>query len=102
MNALRPLIREFKLALYQWARHDMQRRNPMHEDLPEVVRRIHELTAERPPIEKKPRSRCAGMPGMCARDPECSDRHCPGLHQRDGGHTYSHGVAFPIEPEIQS
>lgn len=101
MKALAPLIRELKLALYQWARRDMQRKGGMHPDLPHVVRRIHELTAERPRIEPPRRSRCADLPGMCAGDPACPDRHCPGrlygLHHTDGGHEFRGGVAWPIE-----
>lgn len=101
MRALAPLIRELKLVLYQWARADMQRKGGMHPDLPHVIRRIHELTAERPPIEKRPRSRCADMPGMCAGDPNCEDHHCAGrtwgLHQRDGGMQVHGPLSFPIE-----
>lgn len=97
MRALAPLLREARIKFYEWALHDM---SPMHPDLPKVVHRLSELVAQRPPIEKRPRSRCADLPGMCAGDPACEDRSCPGLHglhHSDGGHTFSYGVVFPIE-----
>lgn len=78
MKALSPLLREFKLRYYERARTELQRRDPTHADLPHVIRRIHELTAQRPPIEQPRRSRCAEVPGMCAMDDACPDRHCPG------------------------
>lgn len=99
MKALYPLVREMKLRWYERARVELQQRDPTHRDLPHIVRRIHELTAERPPVEQRKRSRCAAMPGMCARDPNCEDRRCPGLHMNDGGHSYRNGVVFPIEHE---
>lgn len=103
MRALAPLFREARIKFYQWALHDM---SPLHPDLPAVVHRLHQLVAERPPIEQRPRSRCEESPGMCAGDPRCPDTHCPGrlhgLHHTDGGHTFSYGVVFPIEHRHQA
>lgn len=105
MKALAPLLREAKIAFYQWARRDMQRKGGMDPDLPKVLQRLSELLAERPRIEPPRRSRCADVPGLCAADKNCSDTHCPGriygLHHSDGGHTYSHGVVFPIEHKLE-
>jgi hypothetical protein len=75
VKALAPLIREAKIKFYQWALHDM---SPLHPDLPKVVRRLHQLRSERPPVLVRPRSRCAALPGMCAGDPNCEDFHCAG------------------------
>lgn len=41
---LRPLWRELAIAYFEWALDSI---DPMHEDLPFIVRRINELKAER-------------------------------------------------------
>lgn len=46
-NPFAPLIREIKVRFYQWARHDLQHKNPAHPDLPEVIQRLRELEAGR-------------------------------------------------------
>lgn len=98
MKALAALIRETKIKFYEWAQHDM---SPLHPDLPKVVRRLHELKSQRPPVDTRPRSRCKQSPGMCAADSKCPDTNCRGriygLHHTDGGHEFRDGVAWPIE-----
>lgn len=47
MKWLRPLTREASLLFYRWARHDLQRKNATHPDLPFIVHRIRDLLAER-------------------------------------------------------
>jgi hypothetical protein len=100
MPGLQPLWREIRIAWYRWALANM---GPLHRDVPEVVHRLNDLIAQRPPIERRTRrSACEAAPGLCARDPACPDRHCPGLHQNDGGHSFRAGIAWPIEqPAIQ-
>jgi hypothetical protein len=44
---LRPLVREAKIALYRWALHDLQRKDPQHEDIALIVTRLRDLRAER-------------------------------------------------------
>lgn len=103
MKALAPLLRELRIRYYEAARKQLQRRDPTHVDLPHVIRRIHELTAQRPRVEQRQRTPCAEILGMCARDPNCRKTHCPGrtqgLYQQDGGHEYRNGMVFPIEHE---
>lgn len=41
---LRPLWRELAIAYFEWALDSI---DPMHEDVPFIVRRINELKAER-------------------------------------------------------
>lgn len=45
IRSIRPIWNLASLYFYRWALHDMQRTNPMHPDLPHVVRRINELEA---------------------------------------------------------
>lgn len=98
MSALGPIIREAKIAWFTWARAELQKKDPLHADLPEIVRRLAELVSDRPRIAVRAAGACP--PGLCAGDPTCPDVHCPGrsgLIQRDGGHVFRAGVAFPIE-----
>jgi len=46
LRLLADAIRRARLAYYRWARHDMQRRNPCHPDLPYVIRRISALESQ--------------------------------------------------------
>lgn len=102
MKSLSALTREFRIAYYETALQHLQQRDPTHADIPAIVRHLHTLRGQRPPIEKKPRSRCEAVPGMCARDRACPDRHCPGLYQDDGGHQVHGHLSFPIEPGAAS
>lgn len=47
MKCIRPLIREASILYYRWARHDLQRKNATHPDLPYIVTRLRDLKAER-------------------------------------------------------
>lgn len=47
LRALRPLWREFGIFYLRWALADMQRKNPCHPDMPEVITRLRDLRAER-------------------------------------------------------
>lgn len=44
MNAIRPLIREARIAYYRWALAEI---NPLHPDVPRIVHRLRSLRAER-------------------------------------------------------
>lgn len=96
MKALRPLLREAQIAYLRWALREL---SPLHPDVPAIVRKLAQLVAERPPVPRRARSRCDSLAGLCARDPACADRHCPGLHQRDGGMQVAGPLSFPIEHE---
>lgn len=43
MKSIRPVFDLFALAWWKWAQRELQARNPMHVDLPHIVRRINEL-----------------------------------------------------------
>lgn len=43
---MRPIFILWKLAYFRWARHDLQRKDPLHPDLPHIVQRIAELEAQ--------------------------------------------------------
>lgn len=45
--AFRPLWREALIVFYRWALHDMQRKNPHHPDMPEVIVALRDLLVER-------------------------------------------------------
>lgn len=81
----------------RWYEHALRSMGPLRRDVPEAVHRLRELIEQRPPVVTRIKSRCEAVPGLCAGDPRCPDRRCPGLHQRDGGHHFAGGVAFPIE-----
>ena len=44
MRGLRPVLRELRLAYFRWALREV---HPLHKDVPYIVLKIHELTAER-------------------------------------------------------
>jgi hypothetical protein len=46
VKSLSPIFTLWKLAYYRWARRDLTLTNPMHDDLPLVMRRIAELEAQ--------------------------------------------------------
>lgn len=95
MIGLAPFVREVRIAWYLWAARSM---GPLHPDFPEVLMRLHELRAQRPPVQRTP---CP--PFMCAGHPDCPDHRCPGrargLHQGDGGMEVRGALSFPIENE---
>lgn len=47
VKCFRPLVREASIAFYRWARHDLQRKDPGHPDLPGIIVRLRDLRAER-------------------------------------------------------
>jgi hypothetical protein len=105
VNALAPLlglwadtVHKLRVLWWKWARSEMPLTiGVTHPDMNRAVLRIAELEAQRPPIDKRVRSRCEEVMGLCAMDKNCPDRNCPGLHMRDGGHQYRAGIAWPIE-----
>lgn len=40
---MKPILDLWALFYYRWARHDLQRKDPTHPDLPHIVNRIAEL-----------------------------------------------------------
>lgn len=42
---LRPIWRMWCLAWWRWARNELSTRDPMHPDLPMIVRKVNELEA---------------------------------------------------------
>lgn len=47
LRPLRPLLRLAQIAWFNWARRELQQRDPTHPDLPLIVRRLRDLEAER-------------------------------------------------------
>lgn len=43
MSGIRPILNLMRLQWWKWARHELTKRDPMHPDLPMIVRRVNEL-----------------------------------------------------------
>lgn len=43
MRGIRPVLQLLALSWWKWAQRELQQHNPMHPDLPMVVRRVAEL-----------------------------------------------------------
>jgi hypothetical protein len=42
----RPVARVAEHVYYTWARHDLQRKNPAHPDMPQIVLKLRSLESE--------------------------------------------------------
>jgi hypothetical protein len=47
MSGIRPILRLMALAWWRWARDELSKRQPLHPDLPMVMRRVAELEGAR-------------------------------------------------------
>lgn len=43
MSGIRPVLNLILLAWWKWARRELTQRDPMHPDLPGIIRRVNEL-----------------------------------------------------------
>jgi hypothetical protein len=91
LRALAPLIREAEILYLTWARAEL---DPLHRDLPAVVRRLNELQRKRP----KP----AEPSALCCMRPDCQDTHCEGADiARYFEHEGAHTIHFRPLPRVE-
>lgn len=70
-------VRQLRLLGWKWARRELPHTlGADHPDMNRIVLEIAKL--ERPPVLVRPRSPCEEVWGLCAGDPNCKKRHCPG------------------------